>query len=289
MTVSSEICVRITEFTDPACPWAYSAEPFRHRIDWLYGDRVEWEPRMVVLADTASEQEEKGFTPEKLRDAYVRIAADHRMPFDTRERPYVAGSKEACRAVVAARVHSDPGAARRLLRSLRIRNFAGEMLDAPATIAGAAAEAGIGDEIEAWLADREVDSELERDTADARRPMPAAKALNHKLANWSGGRRYTCPSYELERLDDGVTISVPGFQPFAVYDAILANLVSGMDRREPPASAAEVLAWRGIPLSTQEVATVCDVPFDEAREELGRVATLDYVGADGFWRLDDEA
>ena len=23
----SEICVRITEFTDPACPWAYSAEP----------------------------------------------------------------------------------------------------------------------------------------------------------------------------------------------------------------------------------------------------------------------
>ena len=46
----SEICVHITEFTDPACPWAYSAEPFRHRIDWLYEGRIEWEPRMVVLA-----------------------------------------------------------------------------------------------------------------------------------------------------------------------------------------------------------------------------------------------
>jgi len=283
----SEICVRITEFTDPGCPWAYSAEPFRHRIDWLYGDRVEWEPRMVVLANTAADQEERGFTPEKLHDAYVRIAGEHRMPIDTRERDYVAGSRDACRAVVAARVHA-PESMRPLLRSLRIRNFAGEMLDAPATIAGAAAEAGIGDEIEAWLADPEVETELERDLTEARRPMQAASVLDHKLANWSGGRRYTCPSYEITRLEDGVTISVPGFQPFAVYDTILANLVPNLERKDPPESAAAVLAWRGTPLSSQEVAVVCDVPFEAAREELGRIATQDYVGADGFWQVDDE-
>jgi len=115
--------------------------------------------------------------------------------------------------------------------------------------------------------------------------MPAARVLDHKLANWSGGRRYSCPSYEITRLRDGVTISVPGFQPFAVYDAILANLVPGMDRRQPPETVREVLEWRGFPLSTQEVATVCDIPFDIAREELGRIATQEYVGADGFWRL----
>src|SRR5690242_18314526 len=103
----SETCVHIAEFTDPACPWAFSAEPFRHRIDWLYEGKIEWEPRMVVLADTAAEQEEKGFTPEKLKDAYEHIAHDHRMPIDTRERAYVAGSRDACRAVVAARVHGD--------------------------------------------------------------------------------------------------------------------------------------------------------------------------------------
>ena len=62
----SEICVRITEFTDPTCPWAYSAEPFRHRLDWLYEGQIEWQPRMVVLANTPAEKEEKGFTPEKL-------------------------------------------------------------------------------------------------------------------------------------------------------------------------------------------------------------------------------
>ena len=32
--------VVIFEFTDPGCPWAYSAEPFRRRINWLYGDRI---------------------------------------------------------------------------------------------------------------------------------------------------------------------------------------------------------------------------------------------------------
>jgi predicted DsbA family dithiol-disulfide isomerase len=283
-----EPCVHIAEFTDPACPWAYSAEPFRHRIDWLYEGWVEWEPRLVVLADSAADQEEKGLTPDWLAGAYRRIARDHRMPIDTRERPYVAGSREACKSVVAARLHGDTVQMRRMLRGLRIRNFAGEMLDDPATIAGAAAAAGIGDEIEEWMADPAVEDELERDMRDAREPSPAARVLDHKLANWSGGRRYTCPSYEITRLSDGVRIAVPGFQPFAVYDAILANLVPGLDRREPPSSAAEVLAWKGIPLSTEEVAVVCDVPFDSAREELGRVATQDYVGADGFWSLEDE-
>lgn len=283
-----EPCVHITEFTDPACPWAYSAEPFRHRLDWLYEGFLDWEPRMVVLADGAAEQEAKGFTPEKLADAHASIARDHRMPIDSRERAYVPGSREACRAVVAARVHAEAETMQTILRQLRIRYFAGEMLDDEAMIRAAAADAGVGAELEAWLADPAVELELERDAADARRPSPAARVLDHKLANWSGGRRYTCPSYEIRRVSDGVTIALPGFQPFAVYDAILANLVPGLERREPPASAAEVLAWRRMPLSTQEVAVVCDISFDSAREELGRIATQTYVGADGFWALEDE-
>jgi len=280
----SEICVHITEFTDPTCPWAYSAEPFRHRIDWLYDGRIEWEPRMVVLA-ASREQQAARFTPEQLAAGLRRIAAEHLMPIDTREKPHVPPSREACRLVVAARVHSDRRTLRRALRSLRIRNFRGEMVDDPATIHAAAADAGIGAEADDWLADPEVERALDEDAALARRPMPAARVLDHKLANWSGGRRYTCPSYEITRIADGVTISVPGFQPFAVYDAILANLVPGLDRPEPPESAEEVLDWRGFPLSTQEVATVLDTSFAQAREDLGRVATLDYVGSDGFWQL----
>ncbi len=280
----TEICVRITEFTDPACPWAYSAEPFRHRIDWLYEGRVEWEPRMVVLSDTREENEEK-FSPEQLAENVKRIAAEHLMPIDTRPKAYVPPSRAACRLVVAARVHSDERTVRRVLRSLRIRNFRGELIDQEETLRGAAGDAGFEADYDEWLADPAVEAALEDDAAQARRPLPAARVLNHKLANWSGGRRYTCPSYEITRIADGVTISVPGFQPFAVYDAILANLVPGLDRPDPPESAAQVLEWRGFPLATQEVATVCDVPFDRAREELGRIAEQEYVGADGFWHL----
>ena len=110
--------------------------------------------------------------------------------------------------------------------------------------------------------------------------------LDERLANWSGGRRYTCPSYEIERLADGVRISVPGFQPFAAYDVVFANLVPGLDRCPPPADAAEVLEWAAVPLASKEVATVMRHRARcRPREELSRVADEEHVGADGFWSL----
>lgn len=281
----AEPSVEITEYTDPTCPWAYSAEPFRHRIGWLYEGNVSWEPRLVVLADSAAAQAERGMTAERVAELEAQIAHQHRMPIDTRQRPYVPGSRDACLAIVATRVHGDRARTRRLLRKLRIRHFSGELIDDAATIRAAAADSGIGAELDDWIRDPEVEAELEADRESARAPIPAAKVLDHKLANWSGGRRYSCPSYEIKLLADGVTIAVPGFQPFAVYDTILANLVPGLERREPPTSVEEVLTWRGFPLSTQEVATVCDIPFEAAREELGRVGTQTFVGADGFWEL----
>jgi hypothetical protein len=58
--------VVIHEFTDPGCPWAYSAEPFRRRINWLYGDRVVWRTVMVGLAETPEDWTERGYTPESM-------------------------------------------------------------------------------------------------------------------------------------------------------------------------------------------------------------------------------
>ena len=277
--------VRIHEFTDPACPWAWSAEPFRRRLTWLYSDRIEWSPRMVGLSETVEENRAKGFTPERLSRSYRRIAREHGMPIDTRKRERVSASVPACRAVVAARIHA-PERCLRLIRRLRVLNFSACLLDDPATIARAASEAGIDPgALEEWLAEPEVERELRADMAAAREPMPAARVLDERLANWSGGRRYTCPSYEIERLADGVRISVPGFQPFAAYDVVFANLVPGLDRCPPPADAAEVLEWAAVPLASKEVATVMDIERDEAREQLSRIADEEHVGADGFWSL----
>lgn len=277
--------VRITEFTDPACPWAYSAEPFRRRLDWLYGDALEWDVRMVGLSDSPEHYLEAGFTPEKLSAAYRTISRDHGMPIDTAVRPRMSASLPACRAVVAARLN-DPPRMRPLLRRLRVRTMRGELLDEQATIDGAARDAGIDpDDLAAWTAEPATGEALAEDMAAARRPLPAALVLDERLANWSGGRRYTCPSYEMTRVDDDVRIAVPGFQPFAAYDVIMANLVPGVRRAAPAASAEEVLGWTGTPLATKEVAVVRDISFAAAREELGRVAVEEHVGADGFWTL----
>lgn len=274
--------VVITEYTDPACPWAYSAEPFRRRLSWLYGDQLRWEVRMVGLSDVGSNPP---FSLDWLSENYKKISREHRMPIDTRVRERFAASVPACRAVVASKLHA-PEHTRALLRRLRVRTFSGELLDAPETIDAAARDAGIDpDDLHRWVEDPATQAALDQDMAAAREPMPAARVLDAKLANWSGGRRYTCPSYEIERQADGVRIAVPGFQPFAVYDVITANLVPGLERRPAPETVEEVLQWTGTPLASIEVAVVMDISFEDARERLGRVAVEHPVGFDGFWTL----
>jgi predicted DsbA family dithiol-disulfide isomerase len=281
--MGADVC--ITEYTDPGCPWAYSAEPFRRRLTWLYGDRLEWRVKLVGLAESPDEYLKKGFTPEKQARSFASIARDHGMPIDSSVRPRMAATIPSCRAVVAARLHA-PEAERPLLRRLRIRHFSGELLDEPETIHGAARDAGIDPaDLDSWTAEPAVEEALRDDMASARHPMSAARVLDDKLANWSGGRRYTCPSYEIVRTADGVRIAVPGFQPFPVYDVVTANLVPGVDRREAPDDVTEVLRWAGTPLASKEVAVVCDISVQDAREALGHVADERHVGFDGFWSL----
>lgn len=277
--------VVIHEFTDPACPWAYSAEPFRRRINWLYGEHVVWRTVMVGLAEQPEDWVERGYTLESMAAGMARISHDHGMPIDTAQRERHSATTPACRAVIGVRLHA-PEHERLMLRRLRVRYMSGHLLDTPETIRAAAAAAGLDpDDVERWAASIDAADALALDMERARRPLPAARVLDDKLANWSGGRRYTCPSYEICRVADDVRIAVPGFQPFAAYDVILANLVPGTERRDPPTSVEEVLAWAGTPLATREIAVVCDITHERARELLGRVAHEDHVGSDGFWTL----
>jgi 2-hydroxychromene-2-carboxylate isomerase len=267
----------ITEYTDPGCPFAFSAEPFRWRLQWLYGEQLEWRPRMVVLAESPDEYLQKGFDPERQAASFKRLAERYGMPIDSSVRPRMAATGPACRAVIAARRFA-PEAERTLLRRLRIRHFSGQLLDEPATIADAAVDAGLEPAaLAGWMT--QVDDAFEQDKAAARAPTEAALAQAHKLAKWDGGMRYTCPSYEIEGL------SVPGFQPWSAYEVALANAAPGLTKRDAPADVTEVLRWAGTPLATREVAEVCGIEDREAREALGRVAVESHVGADGFWAL----
>jgi predicted DsbA family dithiol-disulfide isomerase len=279
----------IREFTDPACPFAFSAEPARLRLNWLFGDQIEWQPRMVVLSESPNDYIAKGFTPEKQVDALEMIRDRYGMPIDTGLRPRMLATVHACRAVVAARLHA-PDRERALLRRLRIRGMAGDLIDDPAVIALCAREAGIEPMMvfRAAADDPAVEVALREDMAAARAPSGASFALDHKLADADSGgfgRRYTCPSYEIERAGgDGSgwpRFDVPGFQPVEVYEAAIANLAPELERRPAPESVEEVLEWAGEPLAAAEVAAICEVTLDEADAQLTAVA----VERDGWWSL----
>ena len=271
--------VRIRQFTDPTCPFAFSGERQRLRLRWRYGDQLEWETRMVVLTETPDDRP----APELLVSSRRRLHGEHGMPMAWTPEPASALSVEGCRLVVAARRH-DTAAADALLRRLRVLNFAGRAIDEPDVLARARDEAGLDAGVLAgWAAEPETETELRADMRAAREPSPAARALDFKLGGPDGARRYTCPSYALRALDGGVTIDLPGFWPVDTYVAGLANVAPELEVRPDPDAVEEVLAWAAMPLATAEVAAIWDRDVDEAREALGDVARFEPVGADGYW------
>ena len=274
--------LEISHFTDPACPFAFSAEPVRRRLRWHYGDGLTWTVRMIVLTLEPGEAE-------KLAEGAPTLQRRFGMPIDPAPYPRPASSEPACRAVVAARVNA-PGTEEALLRRLRVRTMLGGLLDDPELISGAAAggrprprAAG------AVVRDRGGHARAAAPTSRppaGRRPRPSA--LDHKLGGPREERRYTAPSYEIVRPEDGVTAVVPGFNPVEAYEVAIANLAPGLERRAKPASVEEVLAWAGEPLATAEVAAVMQIDATKARAALSAVAVPHAAGADFYWTLDGE-
>jgi len=276
--------VSVRHFTDPACPFAFSAEPALRRLEWLYGDQLEWETCMVVLSQSAEEYAEKGLTPAKMAAGLRKLGEKHGMPVDPTERERMPATVEACRAVVAARLHTDPIREAALLRRFRVLGMGGGLLDDRALREQAASEIGIDARaLEGWLSEEAVNDALTADRAAARSPIAAARALDHKLAGPDEERRYTCPSLEL-RADGGEPVAVPGFQPVESYEAALANLAPDLERRDDPESVEAVLDWAPFALATVEVAAVCDRDTATVRTELARAgAGFTPVGTDGYW------
>jgi 2-hydroxychromene-2-carboxylate isomerase len=266
--------IELTHFTDPACPFAFSAEPVRMRLRWHYGDQLVWHTRMIVLTLEPGEAE-------RLAEGAPNLQRIYGMPIDPAPYARPASSEPACRAVVAARLHT-PGSEERLLRRLRVRVMQNGLLDDPELIAAAARDAGLDpQQLDAWCARDDTKAALRSDIEAARSPHPAARALDHKLGGPRERRRYTTPSYELTR--DETTIAVPGFNPIEAYETAIANLAPELDRRPKPRHAEEVLAWAGEPLATAEVALIMQRDPRDVRAALSRVATPLAAGADFYW------
>ncbi len=280
--------LRLRHFTDPACPFAYSAEPVRQRLRWTYGEQIAWEDVMVVLTRDPADYEAKGFTTEMLAQGLARFARTEHMPIDPAERPRMAASADACRAVVAARLH-EPGTETALLRALRIRgSWPAGCSTIPRLIARAALDAGLEpDELVAWMGTPETDAAFEADAALARDPGRAAVAMAHKLApNGDDGWRYTCPSYEISRVGRpasrlAVGPGLPALRRLRGRDLQpRARARAARRRRESRSRSSSGPASRWPPI---EVAAIRGIELDEAREELARIGVESPVGLEGWW------
>jgi predicted DsbA family dithiol-disulfide isomerase len=260
----------VTLFTDPACPFAFTAEPSRWRLRWFYGDRLRWTVRMIVLTREPGEAE-------KLAGGADGLQARYGMPIARGPHARAASSEPACRAVVAARLQA-PDRHERLLRALRVRVMLGGLLDDQALIDGAARDAGLDPAALAdWCARPDTAEALEADAAAARDPLPAARALDHKLGGPAAERRYTAPSYVIAGHE------IPGFNPVEVYETAVANLDPALPRRPKPTHVRAVLEWAQEPLATAEVAALIQTDLETARKRLRRHATEHPAGADAYW------
>jgi predicted DsbA family dithiol-disulfide isomerase len=268
--------IDVTLYTDPACPFAFSAEPARLRLRWHYGDGLRWRLTMIVLTLEPGEAE-------KLASGASGLQARYGMPIHPFPASRPASSEPACRAVVAARLHA-PGSEGRLLRVLRVHTMSGGLLDDPLLIASAAREAGLDpDQLRVWSEEPDTDEALPQDIADSRQPSAAARALDHKLGGPPHERRYTAPSYELTTAR--ASTCLPGFNPVEAYEAAIANLDPALTRRPPPDTVTELLEWADAPLATAEVVQIMQQPEAEVRAQLARCARAVPAGADMYWTL----
>jgi hypothetical protein len=264
--------VQIVEFTDPACPVAFSAEPVRLRIAWLYGAGLAWRRTMVVLDDGS--RPGAGPPPERVAASRRRLHAQYGMPLDPDAGASSAGTLHASRLVVAARLVA-PEHELGLLRALRVHAMAGGSLDRGAVeTLGAPVPAAVS-----AMDDALTTAALTADMAAARAVSPAGVALRRRLGG--GGSRYSTPSYRYEAA--GREFELVGIHPVEAHEAVVANLAPDLARREDPASALEVLAWAGVPLATAEVAAAMARPVEGTRAELREIARFTPAGLDGYW------
>ena len=250
------VSLQVTHFSDPGCPWAWSASPAIAALKWRYGDQLDWRDVMIGLTETGSVYEARGYTPARQAHGY-RTFRDRGMPFSTEPRERIHGTWPMCRVVVATR-RLAPEREYAVFRALQFAQFTStlyledpkDLLEAISWVPGIDAEAII----EAST-DPETEKLFEEDRDLARTAAGSPTEFQDKHANTDGRVRYTAPSIRFTN-EQGLTLEAGGFQTFEAYDVLVANLDRSLTRRAPATDATEVLKAFPDGLTTAEVALI---------------------------------
>jgi 2-hydroxychromene-2-carboxylate isomerase len=248
--------IEVTHFTDPGCPWAYSAWPAHTTLRWRYGGQLRWTLVMIGLTEEAAQYAARGYTPTRSALGLERFRR-FSMPFQITPKPRLSATSPGCRAIVATRLDA-PELEDAALRALQFAQFTTTgTLDDPdmlrsalATVEGLDANGVVG-----RIDDPEVMEAYEADRAAARTAAGSPTEFQGRAANTDGTVRYTAPSLVFTG-SDGRRLEAGGFQPLEAYDVVIANLDPALERRPPAQDPLEVLSAFRYPLTTAEVAAV---------------------------------
>jgi predicted DsbA family dithiol-disulfide isomerase len=270
--------ISATLFSDPACPWAYSESPALRVLQWRYGDQLDWRLVLIGLTESASQYEQRGFTPVRGALGQVRFRR-YGMPFAPNPKDRVSATARACRAVVATRL-LHPGKEWDAFRALQLANFNtrllldddGQLEEVLGTVDGVDA-----DRVVSMLDSPEVTEAYTRDREETREAEGSAAELQGKTATTDGPVRFTAPSLVLQ--SNGLRLVAGGFQPVEAYDVLIANIDPQLHREPPPETPEPLLQRFPDGLTTQEVAQLLTPNNAVPDRQAAEAAMVELVGA----------
>jgi 2-hydroxychromene-2-carboxylate isomerase len=268
--------VQVTHFSDPGCPWAYSASPALAVLHWRYGAQLRWRLVTIGLTEEAEQYIRRGYSPAGSARGYVTFRR-RGMPFATQPRPRVTSTGQACRAIVATRLRR-PELEYDVFRALQFGWFTTPLVmedHDDLAVALSRVEGLDVDAIVGAIGSPEVEEAYQADRAEARTAAGSPTEAQGKAARTDGDVRYTAPSIIFEH--DGRQLEAGGFQPVEAYDVLLANLVPELERTPPPHDPLEALEAFPYGLTTYEVAAVMTQNNGEPDPESAELALIEHV------------
>ena len=276
--------IEVLHFSDPCCPWAYSASPALAVLRWRYGSQLQWQLVTIGLTESAEQYSSRGYTPTRAALGYMRYRR-FGMPFATAPRARISATARACRAIVATRL-LDPQREYEVFRALQFAQFTSTLVLDDSNDLATALERVSGLDAQAVvdaLDSEQVSAAYEADRALARTAAGGPTEFQGKAAQSDGPVRYTAPSLIL-RLGER-TLEGGGFQPVEAYDVLIANLDPTLRREPPPESPLDALERFPEGLVTQEVAAIMTHGNDAPDRQGAESALIELAGEGGARRV----
>ena len=113
--------VTVTHFTDPGCPWAYSAGPALAVLRWRYSDQLDWRLVTIGLTERVGAVRPARLHPRRRPRLQQRFRR-YGMPFAPQPKPRVGATARTCRAIHAARLQA-PEREHAVFRALQFAQF----------------------------------------------------------------------------------------------------------------------------------------------------------------------